>query len=171
MHRFISARLLILIAGLLVLQQSLSLFPFFWSRRPDLFYLIVLDYAFFWSWEFVPFFGLAIGLVRDLAGGHLFGIETVSLTVTSFLLSLGIQKLERDNVWVRGGICFLFAGLTEALSFSLGTCLEGFKLSPFLLLHSVFWTSLYTVVVSPIFFGFTHRWFKRYSFLKQYELF
>lgn len=171
MPRFVSLRLLTLVVGLLTLEYCFAPFSSFFRGRLDLLYLLVLDYAFFWSWEAVPFFALSIGLLRDFVGGHLFGIETVSLTTTGFLLHLGMQKLERDNFWVRMGMSFLFIGLTEGLNFALGRGLEVSKGLSLNLMGGVFWTSLYTAALSPGFFWFTNRWFKRAPLLRQYELF
>jgi len=139
--------------------------------RTRFLYLLVLDYAFFCSWQRVTLFALVIGLFRDVLGGHLFGVETASLALTGFLLSLGMQKLERDNLWVRLGISFLFVGLTETLSFCLGGWLGVSTGFPFPLIGSIFWSTFYTVALSPVFFLFTNYWFKRIPVLKQYELF
>lgn len=171
MYHFVSARLLILVTGLLLIQYALAPFSLSWAGRPDLLYLIILDYAFFWSWEMVPFFALSIGLVRDLLGGHLFGIETACLTVTGIALGFGTRKLERNSPWVRGVVSLLFVGLTESLSISLGSWLDTSKSLSLRSTQSILWTTGYTVLLSPVFFGLTSRWFKRTSFLKQYELF
>ena len=171
MHRFVSARLLLLIALLLILEYALSPSFFFLRGRVDLLYLVILDYAFSWSWESVPFFALMMGFLRDLLGAHLFGIETVSLAASGFLLSLGIQKLERENLWVRFVIGLLFIGISETLSLSLAEWLENLKNFSWGYFSSVFWTTLYTGALAPFFFAFTNRWFQRVSVLKQGELF
>jgi rod shape-determining protein MreD len=170
-HRFITARLLILAGALLILQYSFSPFSLLWKGRPDFLYLLVLDYAFFWSWERVPFFALGMGLLRDFIGGHLFGIETLSLTVTGLALYFGVRKLDRDSLWVKLGISILFVGLTETLSLGLSGWLETSKSSSWELIGSVFWTTIYTSALAPGFFWVTNRWFKRRSILKQYDLF
>lgn len=171
MHRFVSARLLILIAFLLILEYALSPFFLFLKGRPDLVYLVVLDYAFFDDWARLPFFSLGVGLLRDFLGGHLFGVETLSLALTGYLLSLGVQKLERDNFWVRVGMSFLFVWITEILSLGLASRLETSRgFSPDLM-GTVFLTTLYTTALAPGFFALTNRWFRRVPFLKQYELF
>ncbi len=169
MRRILTGRLLILAAVLVTLQYGLA--PFF-TGRPDFLYLLVLDSAFFLSWERVPFLAAGIGLLRDLLGGHLFGIQTFSFSVTGTLLSLSLQKLERENALVRAGITLLFVALTEALSFGLGAWLEEGRFLARTFAQSVFWTTFYTALVGPAFFWFTSRWFKRISFFKQqYELF
>lgn len=171
MRHFLSRRHLGLILLALLVEYALSPFLFSLNARPDLLYLVVLDYAFFWSWDKVPFFAMFVGLLRDFLGGHLFGIWTVSFSVTGWILSLGMQKLERDIFWVRMAITFLFAALTETLSVTLGASLEtsgGFQIH---FIESVFRTTCYTTLAAPVFFGFTNRWFRRTSFLKQYELF
>ena len=171
MRRLLSARLLILVVILLALEYTFSPFFYLLRGRIDLLYLLILDYAFFWSWERVPFFALLMGLLRDFIGGHMFGIETVSLTVTGLLLSLGTQKLERESFLIRLGLSLLFVLLTETLSLSLGSWLETSQGLSFDLMGSVFWTTIYTTALAPIFFRLTNHWFKRTSFLRQYELF
>ena len=171
MRHFLSARLLSLLAVCLILEYSLSPAIFFLKGRLDLLYLVVLDYAFFWSWEKVPFFAMLTGLILDFVGGHFFGIQTVSLALTGWLLSLGIQKLERDIFWVRMIMSFLFVMCAETLSVILGSSIEtsnGFNLN---FIGSVLRTSVYTTIFAPAFFWFTSRWFKRVSVFKQYELF
>ncbi len=171
MRHFLSARFLILVAALLTLDYCLAaLFPPL-KGRPDFLYLVILDYAFFWSWERVPFVALGIGLLRDFFGGHLFGIETLTFAATGFLLSLAAQKLERDSLWVRLAISSLFVLLTETLRVSLGRGLEQTQGLSFELIGSLFWTTIYTTALAPLFFWFTARWLKRTPVLTQYEFF
>lgn len=171
MRHFVSSRLLILLVLLLIVEYAFS--PFFSSLkgRVDLLDLLVLDYAFFWSWERVPFFALTVGILRDFLGGHLFGIETLSLTATGLLLHFGTQKLERESFFIRFGMTFLFVLLSETLSLSLGAGLEtsgGFSWN---LMGYVFRTAIYTTAFAPAFFWTTNRWFRRSPFLRQFELF
>ena len=171
MRHHLSSRHVSLIAVLLILEYALS--PAFSSLggRPDFLYLAVLDYAFFWSWERVPVFAVATGLLRDCLGGHLFGIQTLSLAVTGWLLSLGMQKLERDSFSVRLGMTVLFVALAETCSVVLGASLETARGFVWSLTGSIFRTTLYTTILAPGFFWFADRWFKRTPILKQYELF
>lgn len=175
MHHFITARHLILAGLLLILQYSLSSLLFSWEGKPDFLSLLVLDYAFFGNWEFVPFFAFLTGFTRDFFGGHLFGIETLSFTLSGLLLYVGVQKLERESAAVRLVITFLFVGLVHGLNFILALMTEaGLKPAPAFsgyLMAGIFWTACYSTVLSPGFFWLTDRWFKRKPILKQYELF
>jgi rod shape-determining protein MreD len=171
MRELLSGRFLILVAGLVTLDYTLAAFFPPLGGKPDLLYLVILDYAFFWSWERVPFLALGLGLLRDFFGGHLFGIETLSLTATGFLLSLGTQKLERGSGWVRLVMSFLFIALTELLRVSLGRGIEFSRGLSFELIGSIFWTTIYTMALAPFFFWFTARWLKRIPVYTQYELF
>ena len=171
MRQFLSSRLLGFVASCLILQYSFSSSIFLLNGRPDLLYLVVLDYAFFWSWERVPFFAVFIGLLKDFLGGHLFGIETACLALTGWLLSLGIQKLERDLFWVRMVMTFLFVAFTETLSVIIGSSLENANGFAWNSMKTVLTTTFYTTILSPAFFWLTDRWFRRTSALKQYELF
>lgn len=168
MHRLFSGRRLILLGGLLILQYGLE--PFF-AGRVDFLSLLILDYAFFTSWERVPFFAAGIGFLEDLLGGHLFGIQTLSLAAAGLLLRLVLPKLERENPGVRHGVVFLFVALSELLSFGLGRLLEENRFLWPAFGVSVFWTLLVTTALAPVFFVFTNRWLQRNSFLRQYELF
>lgn len=171
MYRVLSARFLTLVAFLLVLEYGLSPLFLFLKGRPDLLYLVVLDYAFFGNWERVPWLSLGMGLLRDFTGAHLFGIQALSFALTGYLLSLGVQKLERDNFWVRLGMGFLFVGMTETLSLGLAGWLETHRGFPPHLLGTIFLTTLYTTALVPAFFRLTNRWFERTPLLKQLELF
>lgn len=171
MRRLVSGRQLILLVLLLLLQHGFSPFFFTLKGRPDFFYLLVLDYAFFWNWHRVAAFALGVGLVRDFLGGHLFGIETASLAVMGWFLDLGMRKLDRESPLVRLGMSALFVALTEFLSLGLGVWIETSKGLNFELMTGVFLTTIYTTALAPGFFWFTNRWFDRTPVLKQYELF
>lgn len=171
MHRLLTGRHLILLPVLVVLQYSFSSLLPSTNGRPDFFYLLILDYAFFSDFQRVPFFALTVGLFRDFIGGHLFGIETLSLSLTASLLYFGMLKLERDSLWVRFVVALLFVAATETLSVLLGTGFETSIRFNWGFARSIFLTTLYTAVLAPGFFWFTGRWFHRVSFLKQYELF
>ncbi len=171
MRHFINARQLILLILLLIAEYTFSpLFSFF-KGRVDLLDLLILDYAFFWSWERVPFFALVIGLVRDSLGGHLFGIETLSLTISGLLLHWGAQKLEREVFPIRLGMSFLFVLISSLLSISLGAGMETSQNLSWGLIGYSFRTSFYTTALAPAFFWMTDRWFGRSLLLKQYRLF
>lgn len=171
MRHFVTRRLVIFTGILVAVQYLLTSFSFPARSRLDLLYLLILDYAFSWSWERVPLFAFTLGLLRDFLGGHLFGIETLSLTATGFLLYGGVQKLERENFWVRFGIGFLFVGITETLSVSLGEALEVSRGLSFDAIGGILGTTFYTGIFAPVFFWLTGRWFHRTPALKQYELF
>jgi len=170
-RRLFSPRLLSLTALLFAIDYAASPFLSPLGGRVDLLYLVILDYAFFLSWELVPFFAVAVGLTRDFLGGHLFGIETAALAVTGILLYFGVKKLERENAWVRAVISFLFVLLSETLSITLGGWLEAPGVFSGDWVASLLLTTIYTTAFSPVFFWFTNLWFRRMPALKQYELF
>ena len=171
MRRLVTPRLLIL--AFLLLAAEFSLAPLFYILKADigLLHLLVLDYAFSWNSERVPFFSLLIGLARDFAGGHLFGIETVSFTLTGLLLYLGIQKLDREHFLIRLGMTFIFVLLTEFLKTAIGRSVEVSGGLSGAMLGQVLLTAVYTTVCAPAFFWLTNRWFKRTQLFRQYELF
>lgn len=171
MPRLVSKRLAFLITVLLILEYFFSSISLPFGARIDFLFLLILDCAFFGEWERVPFLALTVGLVRDFAGGHLFGIQTLSLTLTGLLLYGGVQKLERDNLWVQMAVSLCFIVLTEILSISMGRGMEASKGLSFELIGSIFWTTLITGMLARPFFWFSNRWFQRTPFLKQYELF
>lgn len=170
MRPVLSNRLLILIGVLLALESVQSSLIHF-GGRVDLLYLLILDSAFFWDWEWMPLFAFGVGLLLDFFGGHLFGIETISLTASGCLLFIALQKLDRESIWVRWCVSFVFVALTETLSVSLGSWLELSRNPSFQLMGNVFQTTFYTTLMAPAFFWFTGLWFKRTPVLRQYELF
>jgi cell shape-determining protein MreD len=130
-----------------------------------------MDYAFSSHDERLPFFALFVGLARDFAGGHLFGIETFSFTLTGLLLYLALLKLDRENYFIGLGLTFLFVLLTESLKLAFGTGIEISRGFSWNLLGGVFLTAFYTTACAPGFFWFANRWFKRTAVFRQYELF
>lgn len=171
MRHFLSSKLLGLLTLVIVFEHVLAPFLFPLNARLALVCLLVLDYAFFWSWERAASFAMFTGFILDLFGGHLFGVQTLTLTVMSLLLSLGIQKLDHDLFWVQMMITMLFVALAETLGIVLGLALEtsaGFSL---IFMGSVLRTTFFTALMAPFFFWFTSRWFKRSPSFRQYELF
>ena len=171
MRHLFSSKYLGLTLLVLLIEYALSPFLFLLNGRPDLLYLVVLDYAFFWSWDRVPFFAMLIGLVQDFFGGHLFGIEIASFSLTGWVLSFAMQKFDRGIFWVRMVVTFLFVALTETLSIALGASLETSRGLQWSFVGNIFTTAFYTTLVAPAFFWFTDRWFGRSTFLRQFELF
>ena len=170
MHRLVTGRLLTLAFLLLCLEGWLASFPDFFKGRPGLLPLLVLDYAFFRSVEKIPLFALLTGLARDFSGGHAFGIETLSFTITGFLLYLAILKLDHENILIRYGLVSLFVLLTESLNLALGVGVELSGRGSWHFAGPVFWAVLYTTALAPGFFWLTNRWFRRTPLLRQYEL-
>ncbi len=171
MRHFLSSKLLGLLALVIVFEHVLSPFLFPLNAHIALVYLLVLDYAFFWSWERAAFFAMFTGLILDLFGGHLFGVQTLTLTMMSLLLSLGIQKLDRNLFWVQMIITVLFVALTETLGIVLGLALETSAGFSWNFMGNVLQTTFFTALVAPFFFWFTSCWFKRSLSFRQYELF
>ena len=171
MRRFVSPRLLIVAFFLLALE--FVFIPFFDVLKGRLAFLslLILDYAFSSHDERLPFFAMFVGFIRDFAGGHLFGIETFSFTLTGLLLYLTLLKLDRENYSIRLGLTFLFVLLTEFIKLAFGASVEisnGFSWN---FAAGMFLTALYTTACAPGFFWIADRWFKRTSIFRQYELF
>lgn len=171
MHRFVSVRMTVYLLLLLVADLSVSDGVKIFDVRPVFLYLLVLYAAFEWGWQQTVPAAFAAGLLRDLAGLHYFGLESLSLVLAAIVLGIAVQKVERDSLVMRLAVGWVFV-------FSVHVLFVIFA-APFTNILGMTWHNLlvagatagYTVAWLPVFFFATSRWFQDRLFLKQYELF
>ena len=140
------------------------LFEVFWgghlqvfSFRPDLFLILIIFWAFVINQRTVPQVSLVMGLVRDLLSSSFFGVETLTYFAVGCLVSLLSLKIDRQNLWIRGGVSFLFS---FAHFFLLAVALSLTDLSrtiPLSFLGYAFFNSLYTALVALWLIPFLER--------------
>lgn len=171
MPRILSFRMMVYLWILLVLDLSLAPLFRLGALQPILLYLAILHAGFQWGSEKTVPVAVAVGLLRDLAGSHVFGLETGVLVCAALLLDLLVQKVDRQSFAVRMGVTFLFVFSVTTLLWMFSRFL-GSTLS---VSWDTFGTSLgtagYGAVLAPVFFYLTARWFHDRAPLKQYELF
>jgi len=179
MPRIFSGKLISIFSGratlylLLLLTLDITVTPLFrlGDNRIFLSYLMVVYAAFQWGGRTIIPMAVAVGVARDLVSTQSLGIETLSLVLTSALLYLRIQKIEREWWWLRILTAFLFILCVSVISMIMSSFLTG-TLPNFWYYSSVaLGSSIYTAVVTPVFFYLTARWFRDHVAFKQYELF
>ena len=136
---------------------------------PSFLYLFICYAAFEWGSPKTVYVAFWAGLLRDLLGGGLIGLEASLLTSLALALDFLVQKMERQLSGIYFIITFLFvfcAGLLRLLVGYTGELPPSLFLGYFGLIAM---TALYTSALLPVFSFITNRWFGHPS--KQYELF
>lgn len=170
MPRLVSAKVIFYFFFLAVLDGSVM--PAFQIRSvyPSFLYLFICYAAFEWGSSKTVFVAFWVGILRDLLGGGLIGLEASLLVALALALDFLVQKMERQLPGVYFIITFLFvfcAGVTRLLvsysgemPVSLGWAYVGM----------IAMAALYTSALLPVFNFLTNWWFG-HSTTKQYELF
>ena len=171
MPRIFSGRVIGYLLLLLVLDLSVLPFIRVGGIQPHLLYLIVLYAAFQWGWQRTLPMALAVGILRDLTGSHLLGLETGSLILASVILDLLVKKMVRESTLLRFSTALIFVFCASLFHLILVSFLSGTNYVSWHRCYLSLGTSLYTAACMPIFFYLTARWFYDRVPMKQYELF
>ena len=169
MPRLLSPKVIVCFLLLAVLDGTVM--PVFQLQGvyPSLLYLFICYAAFEWGSQKTVFIAFWAGLLRDLLGGGLIGIEASLLTALAFALDFVVQKVERQLPGIYFMITFLFVFFAGALRLLVGYAggLQASHAAGYLGMIAV--TALYTAALLPVFNFIANRWFGHAS--KQYELF
>lgn len=170
MPRLVSAKVILYFLFLAVLDGSVLPVFQIHSVYPSFLYLFICYAAFEWGAPKTVYVAFWAGLLRDLLGGGLIGLEASILVTLALVLDFLVQKMERQLPGIYFLITFLFvfcAGTARLLVSYAG------ELPPSLVwgyLGMIAMTALYTCALLPIFNFMTNRWIG-HSSAKQYELF
>ena len=170
MPRLVSAKVILYFLLLAVLDVSVMPAFQIHAVSPSLLYLFICYAAFEWGSTKTVYVAFWVGLLRDLLGGGLIGLDAIVLVALAPALDFLVQKMERQLPGIHFIITFFFvffAGVLRLLVSYAG------ELPPSLVwkyLGMIAMTALYTTALLPFFNFLTDRWFG-YSTTKQYELF
>jgi len=170
MPRLVSAKVIIYFLFLAVLDGAVM--PAFQIRSvyPSFLCLFICYAAFEWGAPKTVYVAFWAGLLRDLLGGGLIGLDATLLVALALALDFLVQKMERQLPGIYFITTFLFVFCAGALKLLVSYAGE---LPPSLVwgsLGMIAMTGLYTSAVLPLFNFVTNRWFG-HSTAKQYELF
>jgi rod shape-determining protein MreD len=136
---------------------------------PSFLYLFICYAAFEWGSHKTVFVAFWAGLLRDLLGGGLIGLEATLLTALALALDFVVQKMERELPGIYFIITFLFVFCAGSLRLLVNfpgelpaSLLAGY-------LGLIVMTAFYTTALLPVFNFVANRWFGHPA--KQYELF
>ena len=170
MPRLTSAKVIFYFLFLAVLDGSVMPAFQIHSVYPSFLYLFICYAAFEWGGTKTVYVAFWAGLLRDLLGGGLIGLEATLLVALALALDFLVQKTERELSGVYFVITFVFvfcAGALRLLVSSRGelplSLLGGY-------LGMIAMTALYTSALLPVFNFITDRWLGHAS-TRQYELF
>jgi rod shape-determining protein MreD len=140
------------------------------SVYPSFLYLFICYAAFKWGAPKTLYVAFWVGILRDLLGGGLIGLEATLLVALAPALDFLVQKMERQLPGIYFIITFLFVFFAGALSL-LVSFAGGLPLSNVWgYLGMIAMTALYTSALLSPFSFLMDQWFGR-SNIKQYELF
>lgn len=170
MPRLFSAKVILYFIFLFVMD--VTILPVFQIQcaSPSLLCLLICYSAFEWGPERTVYVAFWAGLVRDLLGSGLLGVEAGLFVGMALLLNLVVQKIEREFPGMYFLITFLFIFLAGAvrLLFSYTGELPLAMVGHYL--GRVSLVALYSALLLPVFYFVTDRWLGQ-SHIKQYELF
>lgn len=170
MPRLVSAKVIFYFLLLVVLDGTIMPVFQIHSVYPSLLYLFVCYAAFSWGDHKTVYIAFWAGLLRDLLGGGLIGVEASLLAFLALALDFLVHKMERGLPGIYFVVVFLFAFCAGALHLLVSYAgeLPAFLVGKYL--GSVALTALYTSALLPFFNFMTDHWFGNSS-VKQYELF
>ncbi|MFA5160099.1 MAG: rod shape-determining protein MreD [Candidatus Omnitrophota bacterium] len=170
MPRLVSAKVILYFLLLAVLDGSVMPVFQIYSVYPSFLDLFICYAAFEWGSSKTVYVAFWAGLLRDLLGGGLIGLEATLLVTLALALDFLVRKMERQLPWIYFIITFLFVFCAGALRLLVSYAGE---LPPSLVwgyLGMIAMTALYTSALLPLFNFLTNLWFG-HSSAKQYELF
>ncbi len=170
MPRLLSAKIIFCFAVLAVLDGTVMPVFQICSAYPSFLGLFICYAAFEWGGHKTVYIAFWAGLLRDLLGSGLIGLEASLLPAVALALDFLVQKMERGSRWIYFLITFLFVFVTGALRLVAGYAAGLPASQAWNYLGLVALTALYTTALLPFFYSVANRWFGRSS-VKQYELF
>lgn len=111
------------------------------------------------------------GLLKDLLGGGLLGVQAGIMVVAAAGLDQVVQKSERQFPGIYFLIAFIFTLVCGILNWALSEFIGGGTGAAADHLGSILGTALYTAVFFPAFDLLAGFWFGTRSLKRQYELF
>ncbi len=170
MPRLVSAKVILYFLLLVVLDGSVM--PAFQVRfvYPSFLYLFICYAAFEWGASKTVYVAFWAGILRDLLGGGLIGLDATLLVALALALDFLVQKMERQLPWIYFIMTFLFVFCAGALRLLASYAGEMPTSSVWGYFGMISMTALYTCALLPLFNFLTNRWFG-HSSTRQYELF
>lgn len=139
--------------------------------QPSLLYLMILYAAFKWHWRTIIPVSILIGIMNDFMSTTYWGIETLILGASAYVLFLFVRKIERYSMMMRVATTFVFILIVLMLKLIAEGIAEELTEISWIVLLDVFGMALASALVLPLFFYLSSFWFRDSSRLKQYELF
>jgi len=136
---------------------------------PNFLYLFICYAAFEWGSHKTVFVAFWAGLLRDLLGGGMIGLEASLLTALALVLDFVVQKMERQLSGIYYVITFLFIFFAGVLRLLVSYTGELPVSLTFGYLGLIAMMAIYTTALLPFFNFVSNRWFGHS--VKQYELF
>ena len=170
MPRLVSAKVILFLLFLAVLDGSVMPAFQIHSAYPSFLYLFICYAAFEWGASKTVYVAFWAGFLRDLLGGGWIGLEATLLVVLALALDFLVQKMERQLPGIYFIMTFLFVFCAGALRLGVSYAGELPGSLVWRYLGMIALTALYTSALLPLFNFLSNRWFGRHT-TRQYELF
>lgn len=155
-----------MITAFIVQLTVLDYFKIF-GAKPDIIIALVIFYAIFFGPGRGLEAGFVAGLLKDIFSVDIFGVNTLSLALTGYIVGIFSPKLFRESISIQAMLVFVFTFISMLLHYFIGPYIS--KMAYISTSEYIFGliipASLYTSAVSVIIFAFL---IKRYS-LKENE--
>lgn len=170
MPRLFSAKVIAYFLLLLVLDGTVLPVLHIHNAYPSFLCLLICYSAFEWGPQRTIYVAFWAGLLRDLLGGGLLGLEATLFVALALALNFAIQKIEREFPGIYFLITFLFIFIAGALRLVFAYTEELPASMALDYLGLIALTAVYSAVLLRFFYFLTDRWMGQ-SNIKQYELF
>ena len=170
MPRLASAKVVLFFLFLAILDGTIMPVFQIGAVYPSFLYLFICYTAFEWGAPKTVYVAFWAGLLRDLMGGGLIGLEASLLVGLALAIDFLVQKMERGLPGIYFIITFLFVFCAGVLRLLAGYAGELSASLVWEYLGLIAMTALYTCALLPVFNFLARHWFG-YSSTRQYELF
>lgn len=171
MYRIFSKKLIALLVVLLAADISAAPYLGWGAARPSFLFLALCFFAFESGWHAVLPLALVTGLLRDVTGGPMPGLETFILAALVYLLDRSGRNVTSSSVTVRMGAAFLFIAAVNLIGLAALSIFGRFVTFSFFNISLCLKAALLNALFYPLLHYFAKRVFSRRKRFHQYELF
>lgn len=163
---------LVLFAAFLLLMDFCVAPAFELSGARPLFLFLLVAYASFqWETRRVWLLAISVGLVRDILGGGILGVEMFAIAGGAFLLDWVVHRIEKEFPGIYFLLSVMFCFFVLIVEFLIDAALGKVSLGAEGSVRVIFLSSIYTGLFLPFFYQIADFLFKPHRALRQYELF
>lgn len=146
---------LILIAAFILQLTLLDCIKIF-NAKPNLLLLLITFFCLFYGWEAGLEAGFVSGLLIDIFSTDIFGINTLTLSITGLVIGNSSPKIFKESKMTQGFLVFIFSLISMLIHYVLASFISkiGYiNLSEYLfglVIPSAIYTSILSFIIFPV---------------------